>query len=403
MTLASQWYSSGTFWAAAGTIAVLITGAIATFVALWQANPVRRLECVMSSAPLLQDSAQEMPGRLQITWDGVELQDPHILEVNLISRGRRDIASEDFDQALEFRVGAKILAILRTASGPKSSTFRAVSFEDDLLKVGPGLIRRQQSIKFTLLAVGPEPMLSSSAAALRDVDVEVLSTEQAHLRWLTRVKLAGGLAVTAVTAGLILTGLLIGLSPASPGKPSAPRPDHTSTTALTNASLRSAEADLRSDNQASELSGINSLQGIMNTTSADQPTGLRALCSFIHAKSVAGNNDQPVTAVVQTALNVLRNRNPANDGSAIINLDNTNLTNANLSGINLSNATLVNTDFSNADLSTASLRDANLNYAFMGGARSCRHESRRGESYRRLFLSDHNVPQFLTNPAAAGL
>lgn len=106
----------------------------------------------------------------------------------------------------------------------------------------------------------------------------------------------------------------------------------------------------------------------MNTTSADQPTGLRALCSFIHAKSVAGNNDQPVTAVVQTALNVLRNRNPANDGSAIINLDNTNLTNANLSGINLSNATLVNTDFSNADLSTASLRDANLNYAFMGGA-----------------------------------
>lgn len=183
MTLASQWYSSGTFWAAAGTIAVLITGAIATFVALWQANPVRRLECVMSSAPLLQDSAQEMPGRLQITWDGVELQDPHILEVNLISRGRRDIASEDFDQALEFRVGAKILAILRTASGPKSSTFRAVSFEDDLLKVGPGLIRRQQSIKFTLLAVGPEPMLSSSAAALRDVNVEVLSTEQAHLRW----------------------------------------------------------------------------------------------------------------------------------------------------------------------------------------------------------------------------
>ena len=95
MALADTWYSSGTFWAAAGTLAVLISGSIATFITIWLANPVRRLECVMSAAPLLQGSAQEMPGGLRITWNGDELEDPHILEVSLISRGRRDIGRDD--------------------------------------------------------------------------------------------------------------------------------------------------------------------------------------------------------------------------------------------------------------------------------------------------------------------
>jgi hypothetical protein len=43
--------------------------------------------------------------------------------------------------------------------------------------VGPGLIRRRQPLKLTLLAVGLEPTLTSSATALRNVDVEVLSSE----------------------------------------------------------------------------------------------------------------------------------------------------------------------------------------------------------------------------------
>jgi uncharacterized protein YjbI with pentapeptide repeats len=95
---------------------------------------------------------------------------------------------------------------------------------------------------------------------------------------------------------------------------------------------------------------------------------IQKLAEFIRAKSVAGSNDQPINAVIQSALNVLRNRNPADDGNVEINLSNTNLTNANLSGINLSGATLADIDLSNANLSDANLRGANLNYAFFGGA-----------------------------------
>jgi hypothetical protein len=308
-----------------------------------------------------------MPGSLRIAWDGKELKDPHILEITLVSRGRRDIAKEDFDQPLEFRVGAKILAILRSASGPQSSTFRAVSFEDDLLKVGPGLIRRHQSIKLILLALGPEPVLTTSAAAVRDVDVQVLPTEQSGRRRSTKVKVAAGLAVTAVTTGLILIGLLIGRGPSTPSAPVA-SPTDTGADSQAASSLRAAEVDLTSASQAALLRGLTTLQEVMKTAPGDQATALKVLASFIRANSPARNNDQQVASDVQTALNVLRNRNPAHDGGAIINLNSANLTNADLSGIDLSKASLVNTDFTTANLSNANLRDANLNFAFVGGA-----------------------------------
>jgi hypothetical protein len=106
----------------------------------------------------------------------------------------------------------------------------------------------------------------------------------------------------------------------------------------------------------------------MKTSPADQPTAIQALTEFIRAKSPSGSNDQPVTTIIQTALTVLRNRNPVHDGGVTINLSSVNFTNAILSGIDLNDADLIDTDFSGADLSSASFRDADLNYAFFGGA-----------------------------------
>jgi serine/threonine protein kinase len=134
------------------------------------------------------------------------------------------------------------------------------------------------------------------------------------------------------------------------------------------ASLKTAEADLNSGSQATQLNGISLLRGIMASSPGEQPTGLGALERFIHVRSPAGDNDRQVTIVVQTAVNALRDRNPAHDDGFTFDFDNTNFTSANLSGIDLDDATLVNTDFSSADLGGASLRGANLSYAFLGGA-----------------------------------
>ena len=95
MVMADPWYTSGTLYAAAGVGAVLLIGVVTIYVSFILDNPVRRLECAMSAAPLLQGSAQDMPGLLHVTWEGAELNDPMILGVNLVNRGRRDIAGED--------------------------------------------------------------------------------------------------------------------------------------------------------------------------------------------------------------------------------------------------------------------------------------------------------------------
>jgi uncharacterized protein YjbI with pentapeptide repeats len=369
MTLADSWYADGTLWTAAGAIAVPLMGIIATLVTVRLSNPVRRLECSMSAAPLLRGSAQDMPGLLRITWDGEEVNDPNILEVNLISRGRQDIAGDDFDQPLEFRVNSKIIAILRTASGPNSAAFRAVAFENDLLKIGPNLIRRHQPIKFTLLASGRDPVLSSSATALRDVDVKVLSADQAGHRWPLRVKVMGGLAVTAAMAGLVLGGLLIGnnLSPQQ-SQTAAASFTARQNRSLPPTSLQAAETDLKSASKAVQSSGIILLQQVMKSSPAEQPTVLEALTRFIRASSPAGSNDRPITPIIQAALNALINRDPADDMGNIINLSNANLTNADLSRINLVTASLVSTDLDTANLNDANLSRANLSYAFVGGA-----------------------------------
>ena len=120
---------------------------------------------------------------------------------------------------------------MRAVSGPNSETFPAVTFNDDTLSIGPGLIPRRQSVKFTLLAVGPEPKLRSAATALRDVKVEVLSADSAEpspRHWSRRTKAAATVAVTACAAGLVLAGLLIGHHPTQAGNnlgANSPAPD----------------------------------------------------------------------------------------------------------------------------------------------------------------------------------
>jgi hypothetical protein len=128
------------------------------------------------------------------------------------------------------------------------------------------------------------------------------------------------------------------------------------------------EADLTSGQAATQLGGIDLLQSVMKAGPAEQPTVLQSLAKFIQARSPSGNNDQPITSVIQAAVNVLRSRDPADDDGAVIDLTNANLTNANLTGIDLDNAILVNADFDSAVLTNANLKDANLNYAYLGDA-----------------------------------
>jgi Pentapeptide repeats (8 copies) len=348
MVLADQWYSSGTFWTAAGTVAIIIT-AVGTMCVAWRlANPIRRLKYGMSVAPLLQRTSNEISSSLKITWNDKEVKHPHVLELSLISRGRQDIDRGDFDgQPLPFKVGAVILAVLQTYSSPGTFSNKDVEIQGDTLEVGPSLIGRRQAIKFTLLTDG-EPTLSTPATALRNVQLEPSAEPSRHHLPVT-AKFAAGVAATLAAVALILVWFL--LHPASQAD-----------------KLQVALADLESNSPTVQINGINSLQGIMKASPDDQPAAMQALCSFIRERSPSGNADNNVTYTIQAALTVLTNRNPSYDDGTTIDLDGANLTNAGLAGIDLSNANLSNSDLTTADLSGADLHNANLYNAYLGGA-----------------------------------
>jgi Pentapeptide repeats (8 copies) len=369
MVMADVWYSSGTFWGAAGAVAVTVFGVIGIVAAYKQANPIQRLGYEMSQSPLLQDSAQALSG-LKIIWQDREIREPHIIQIAIISHGRQDISRKDFeDQPLEFRLdGAEILAILRTDNSPESAAVPSAVAENAMLKVGPSHISRRQSTKFTLLAEGAQPVLRTPSATLHNVDLVNLSAEPSHRPHFT-IRWAIGVTAAGVAAALVVLGILIArTSAAGPQSTPPARPTTSMSTPTEGLGVATDMAELKSPSQSSELSGITALQKLMKSSYSEQPAAIKDLVNFIRGKSPAGNNDQPVTTTVQAALNVLRNRNPVHDGGAMIVFDNTNLTDANLSGIDLSGASLVNTDFTTANLSRVNLRYSNLSDAYLGGA-----------------------------------
>jgi pentapeptide repeat protein len=371
LVLADAWYSSGTFWGAASAIAVTAFGILGIFISYRQANPIQRLGYGMSQAPLLQDSAQALPTDLKIAWQNEELRDPHIVEISIISNGRQDISPEDFQgQPLEFRLeGAEVRDILRTSNSPGSAPPPHAAIEDGVLMVGPSSIRRRQSTKFTLLVEGAQPTLRTPSETLHNVDLVNLAAEPSR-RPRVVVRSAIGVTAAGVAAGLVVLGVVIGRVSGS-GQPSpaaTPPPASSSTLAPATGIPTDVAVELKSADKSDELSAITALQNLMKSSPADQPTAISDLTTFIHRKSPATSHDVNVTHIVQVALNVLRTRNPANDGGATIVLGQTNLTGANLSGIDLSGANLVDTDFDTAILNGANLSNADLSFAFVGGA-----------------------------------
>jgi hypothetical protein len=347
MLMAENWYTSSTFWTATGTFSVLLAALVTTYAAWRLANPIRRLSYYMSVAPLLLNATSEMNGGLEVTYERQPLHDPHLLELKLVSRGRRDIARGDFDdQPLEFKVGAKIRAVLPSSPG---TAFQAVSFDGETLKIGPCLIGRHQTITFRLLADGPKPKLRSPAASLRDVDLSEIPNETSGHRLTGRVRLVASIAAVMGAAALILIGLSL----------------HRATQVN---ELQPAIAELNSNSLNTRMSGIYNIQSIVYTSPNAQPTVLQALSQFIRQRSPASNSDGPVTAEIQSALNVLRTMKIPHGEGTLINLTNADLTNADLADINLSDADLSGADLTDANLINANFEGANLSNAYFGGA-----------------------------------
>ena len=127
------------------------------------------------------------------------------------------------------------------------------------------------------------------------------------------------------------------------------------------------------------LGGIYALERLARDSPVDQPTIVEVLSAYVRTTAPARTNGtcagQPAHPLpdVEAALTVLGRRNPAADGPAVVDLNNTCLGGVRIGGVgtlaHFARAKLTAVDMTGADVSWADFAEADLGAANLGGAR----------------------------------
>jgi len=157
-SVAAPWYTSGTFWAIISVAVTALFGAIGALVAYY-ATPRYQLFYDLPFCASLLAAPENARKDIKVSHSGIELHNPYVLKVRLVSRSRADIPSRAFDQGrpIVLDVGIPIVAQL---SGDDEGGGLNIRCEGSKLVVGPDLIGKRQEATFTLLADGYAPALT---------------------------------------------------------------------------------------------------------------------------------------------------------------------------------------------------------------------------------------------------
>jgi hypothetical protein len=172
MDVAGGWYTSGTFWAGAGVVVAMLAAVAVVWVTLAVGFPRRRLYFGLRAAAPLLAAPAGMRGDLELRHHGTALANPRVVTVELVSRGRKDIPSEAYDdrQPLVLDVGGRIVEVLQVTSKPGILPSPQITPDGTSLKIGPSLIGRRQEITINVLTDGGEPSLTCHSSL---IDVQV--------------------------------------------------------------------------------------------------------------------------------------------------------------------------------------------------------------------------------------
>jgi hypothetical protein len=165
-------WTNGTFWGAAGAVAVVLSIVVLAWVAIRVAKPKRQLWCSLKPPAPLIVNRPGLSRELRVMYGDDQVVAPHTVSVELKSRGRRiDIPSAAFDkgQPLVIDVGVTILEILESTTGP-DRTLPKLAYKDSNLLIGPSLIKWDRSIIISLLTEG-RPNLGPLNQQLENVDI----------------------------------------------------------------------------------------------------------------------------------------------------------------------------------------------------------------------------------------
>lgn len=175
MTLATSTSTTSDIILPVASLAVaVLVGLAGVWVAYAAGFPQQRLLYWIPAAVPLVNVPQGSGNKLQLRYKQAEVAQPHLLSVQLISRGRKDIPSTSFDghKPLSLNLGVPIIDIIRIEQIIRGRDLPQpkISFDRNILEIGPTLFGKRQVIIITLLLDG-RPVPLKPNAPLTDVNV----------------------------------------------------------------------------------------------------------------------------------------------------------------------------------------------------------------------------------------
>jgi hypothetical protein len=151
----------------------VIVGIAGVWVAYLAGFPRQRLlYWIPAAVPLV--NAPRGPGHgFQLLYNGAEVAQPHLLSVQLISRGRDDISIDFFEdgEPISLDLGVPIIDVLQIDPIGRRAFSPTASPDKNTLKIGPSLIGKRQMIIITLLLDGSPAHPAHLNALLKNVNV----------------------------------------------------------------------------------------------------------------------------------------------------------------------------------------------------------------------------------------
>jgi hypothetical protein len=187
VNLASGHFYDTTAFATAAAITLgLITIAVTVWVTFRAASQKRRLYyALLTDTPLIR-RRQDLSEELKVTYGGRELNSPHVVSVQLVSRSRRDIAREAFDEGKPLcpDLGTPIVECVKVTTSPSDRPDPACAIDGTKLLIGPSHFGTRQTTVFSLLVDGKSPRITRPPQSLIDVHLESGDPQaRFNIRW----------------------------------------------------------------------------------------------------------------------------------------------------------------------------------------------------------------------------
>lgn len=163
----NPWYNSTWF----GTLAAITIGLILIYFTI-RLLPKRRMYYGMELITSLLKAPSDTKDDLQLHYKNKLLNRPYIVRINIALRGRKDLASGDYDNAqpLQLDLGSQIIELLEVTSKPTTAPAPTINQKETSIQIGPSLITVGQKIAIGILVDGSRPVLTC-VSPLKDVKV----------------------------------------------------------------------------------------------------------------------------------------------------------------------------------------------------------------------------------------